>query len=131
MKQKYFIVKFDTPLYIENQEILGFGATMSENRLKMVGKIQDYVEYLVAKDFCEKMKDKWNIDQSFFPQNRTVYIDLNKTHSIIFPSEYANKCVFFSKFYNYAIFKNNPIHYVVTFDVAMPENDDFFITSKA
>ena len=58
MKQKYFIVKFDTPLYIENQEILGFGATMSENRLKMVGKIQDYVEYLVAKDFCEKMKDK-------------------------------------------------------------------------
>lgn len=57
MRQKYFIVQFDTPLNIENQELWGFRAAMTENPLKLVRKVQDYVEYLVAKDFCEKMKD--------------------------------------------------------------------------
>lgn len=129
MKQKYFIVRFDTPLHIENQEIWGFRAAMTENPLKLVREIQDYVEYLVADDFCEKMKDEWNIDQRFVPQNRTVYTNLEKTQSIIFPSDYAYKYLLYSKLFNHAVFSHYPIHYVVTFDVDMPENEDFFITS--
>ena len=131
MRQKYFIVQFDTPLNIENQELWGFRAAMTENPLKLVRKVQDYVEYLVAKDFCEKMKDKWDIDQSIVPQNRTLYTNLAKTQSIIFPSDYTYKYLLYSKLFNHAVFTNNPIHYVVTFDVDMPENEDFFITSKA
>lgn len=131
MRQKYFIVEFDTPLNIENLEIWGFRAAMTENPLKLVRKVQDYVEYLVAKDFCEKMKDKWDIDQSIVPLNRTMYTNLEKTKSIIFPSDYTYKYLLYSKLFNHAVFTNNPIHYVVIFDVDMPENEDFFITSKA
>ena len=131
MKQKYFIVRFDTPLHIEGQEIWGFRAAMTENPLKLVREIQDYVEYLVAYDFCEKMKDEWNTDQHFVPRNRTVYTNLEKTQSIIFPSDYTYKYLLYSKLFNHAVYTNYPIHYVVTFDVDMLENEDFFITSKA
>ena len=112
MRQKYFIVEFDTPLNIENLEIWGFRAAMTENPLKLVRKVQDYVEYLVAKDFCEKMKDKWDIDQSIVPLNRTMYTNLEKTKSIIFPSDYTYKYLLYSKLFNHAVFTNNPIHHL-------------------